>query len=128
MGTHGKLAITLADGTHDCVERTLDGADVVAALQDWEDSEGSSKGVWTPMEPLQEGERDAILTSWGHGLVERGHEDQEQQFVYYVHVDFSRRTVGINGAVWGMGGGDIRLGRNWTLTHEDSCPGVATAN
>jgi hypothetical protein len=127
MGTHGKLAITLVNGEHICAERTMDGAQWTgSALEDWIDVEANSRGVWTPKLMLDLDEAKLLVNDymghdaqWSH---DGDHSGQEGEASYFLHVDYSRRYVGISGALWEELP-VVKLGRGWLLVPEWQCPG-----
>ena len=123
MGTHGKLAITFADGSHWCVERPMDGNRVIDALWDWMDAElGSFDDLQEPHSAVELAE---LADAYGGGSKQMRHEDQEHEALYIVWVDFSARLILIDPETLGNLYRDPELRRleayGWTIEPGDDC-------
>jgi hypothetical protein len=114
MGTHAAFVRYNEDGTHDCVERTMDGGQLLEVL------DGCIKDQ---MEP---GRLSKVLldAEWGSGSVERGSE-REGEEEYFVAMGFKTRVLYVY-----PGPFDLGLFRayitwctryGWTLGGLDNC-------
>jgi len=85
MGTHAAFGITWADGTHECVERTLDG-DLLVTLKEYVFQALRVSGI--DEEALR---RFVESAPFGNGEIERGPErEHEEEYFLYVNLEDHR--------------------------------------